>query len=85
MAFIKYMHYVDELANGTIVEEPKRQSAKTLIELETDGAGYPVLPAAGSDPTKDKLEYQKRLMQSFLTHHYRKSIQFLRRRLFMLI
>ena len=85
MAFIKYMHYVEELQNGTIVEEPKRQSAKILIELEMDDAGYPVLPAAGSDPTKDRLEYQKRLIRSFLTHHYRKLIQFPRRRLFMLI
>jgi len=85
MAFIKYMRYVEELQNGTIVEEPKRQSAKTLIELEMDGAGYPVLPAAGSDPTKDRLEYQKRLIRSFLTHHYRKLIQFPRRRLCMLI
>ena len=82
---MEYMRYVDELDNGTIVEEPKRQSAKTLIELEMDGAGYPVLPAAGSDPTKDKLEYQKQLIRSFLTHHYRKLIQFPRRRLFMLI
>ena len=52
--FIKYMRYVEELESGTIVEEPKRQSAKTLVELETDDTGYPLLPGAGSDPTKDR-------------------------------
>jgi len=82
---IKYMRYVEELESGTIVEEPKRQSAKTLMELETDDTGYPLLPSAVSDPTKDRLEYQKRLIRSFLTNHYRKWVHFPRRRLSMLI
>ena len=33
--FIKFMHYVEELESGIIVEEPKRQSVKTFIELNT--------------------------------------------------
>src|SRR6266700_3611923 len=45
-----------------------------LIELNTDNRGYPILPGPNSDPTKDGLEYQKRLLRSFLTNHYSKCI-----------
>ncbi len=78
--FIKFMHYVEELESGIIVKEPKRQLVKTFIELNTDNSGYPILPGPDSDPTKDGLEYQKRLLRSFLTTHYSKCIHFRHRR-----
>lgn len=69
-AFVSYMKYVEEVQNGTVVEETQRRPVKSLIELRTDDSGFPLLPPAVSDPIKDILDYQKHLVRSFLTMHY---------------
>lgn len=76
MAFIQYMQYVSEVQDGTVNEEIQRQPVKSLMELRADDLGFPVIPPALSDPTKDILDYQKHLIRSFLRAHYSK-IQFL--------
>ena len=75
-AFVQYMQYVSEVQDGTGTEEIQRRPVKSLMELRADDLGFPVLPPAVSDPTKDILDYQKHLIRSFLTAHYSK-IQFL--------
>lgn len=69
--FVKYMQYVEDMQQGTAIEEePKRRPSKTMIDLPTDDDGYPILPNASSEPSKDILEYRKRLIRSFVTAHY---------------
>lgn len=76
-AFVMYMKYVEEVKNGTVVEETQRRPVKSLMELRTDDSGFPLLPPAVADPPKDVLEYQKHLIRSFLTAHYSTDIFFL--------
>ena len=71
-AFVQYMKYVGEVQAGNVTEEARHRPVKSLLELRTDDQGFPLLPPAASDPTKDTLDYQKHLMRSFLTAHYSK-------------
>ncbi|KIM34623.1 hypothetical protein M413DRAFT_33151 [Hebeloma cylindrosporum] len=63
------MRYIQEVATGAVVEDiSKVRSSSTLIDLELDVKGFPILP-----PTTDGkgLAYMKRVVRSFVTAHYR--------------
>jgi len=68
-AWIEYMKYCYRIESGEEVDAvaPNRP-ANTLVELDRDVKGYPLLPPAREG---DGLAYMKKLIRSFVTAHYR--------------
>lgn len=66
-AWIAYMKYCYEVESGEIVESvAENRAATSLIDLERDPKGYPLVPQEGGN-----LINMKRIIRSFVTIHYR--------------
>jgi hypothetical protein len=73
LALKEYAAYVTEMESGEAPEAaaagPAR--ARPRMTLEHDSAGFPMMPERTDDDDMEGLEYQKRVIRSFLTDHYR--------------
>jgi hypothetical protein len=71
-AWIEYMKYCYQVESGEIVESvAQNRSTATLIDLDRDPKGYPLVPQEGGN-----LIMMRRIIQSFVTAHYRNYNQF---------
>jgi hypothetical protein len=67
-ACMSYMQYILDIETGGLVEDvAKIRSPSTLVELDRDIKGFPVLPPALST---ESLPAMRKLIRSFLTLHY---------------
>ena len=73
--FAKYVQYLMEEERGEEDEHDGKllspKKVKMCLELETDDAGYPLLPDAAAAETAAEM---KHLVRSFMTMHYGKKI-----------
>ncbi|KAF8800968.1 hypothetical protein BYT27DRAFT_7262523 [Phlegmacium glaucopus] len=68
-AWIEYMTYCYEVESGEQVElGTQSRTTTTLMELERDVKGFPLLPDTS---VGDTLAFMKKMIQSFITAHYR--------------
>jgi hypothetical protein len=67
-AWVEYMQYCYRVESGEEVPVAQNKSIHSLIELDRDDKGFPMLP-----PTKknESLAYMKQMVRSFVTAHYR--------------
>jgi ABC-type nitrate/sulfonate/bicarbonate transport system substrate-binding protein len=70
-AWIQYMKYCYQVESGEVVESVTESRSTTLINLDRDPKGYPLVPQEGGNLIKSK-----RIIRSFLTAHYRNYYQF---------
>jgi hypothetical protein len=71
-AWIEYMKYCYQVESGEEVESvAENRSTISLIDLDRDPKGYPLVPQEGGS-----LINMKRIVRSFVTAHYRNDIQF---------
>ena len=71
-AWIEYMKYCYQVESGEVIElVAENQPATSLIDLEWDPKGYPLVPQEGGN-----LINMKRIIRSFVTAHYRNDNQF---------
>ena len=69
-AWVEYMKYCYQMESGDLVESVgENRQIKTLITLDRDAKGYPLVPLPKED---DTLAHMKRVIRSFITAHYRK-------------
>jgi hypothetical protein len=69
-AWIEYMKYCYQVESGEVVESvAESRSATSLIVLDRDPKGYPLVPKEDGN-----LITMKRIIRSFVTAHYRKII-----------
>jgi hypothetical protein len=66
-AWIEYMKYCYQVESGEVVESVAEIQPVTLMELDRDPKGYPLVPDEGGN-----LANMKRIIRSFVTAHYRK-------------
>jgi hypothetical protein len=73
LAMKDYATYVTEIESGETPEAaasgPSRPRPR--IDLEHDAAGFPIIPEQAENDDMEGLEYQKRVIRTFLTDHYR--------------
>ena len=67
-AWYQYMLYCYQVESGEAAPAAQNRSTYSLMELDRDVKGFPMLP-----PVKEKedLPYMKAMVRSFLTAHYR--------------
>lgn len=71
-AWIEYMKYCYEIESGEVIESVvENRSPTSLIELDQDMDGYPLVPQEAGN-----LINMKRILRSFITIHYRKDISY---------
>jgi len=73
LAIKDYAAYVTEMETGNAPDTAAGGTARPRprIDLEHDCAGFPLIPELPDAGETEGLEYQKRVIRSFLTDHYR--------------
>lgn len=74
-AWIEYMKYCYQVESGVEVDLVTENRSISLIELDRDPKGYPLVPQEGGN-----LMNMKRIIRSFVTAHYRNQINYFRER-----
>lgn len=68
--WIEYMRYCHQVETGEVVESvTENRSAPSLIELDRDAKGFPLVQKGWESGT---LINMKNIIRSFVTSHYRK-------------
>ena len=75
LAMKEYAKYVTELeageeTGGTGAATVAARQRRAQFELEHNPQGFPILPEIEDENEEEELEYQKRLIRTFLTDHY---------------
>lgn len=66
--WIEYMMYCYRVESGAEAPATENRSTYSLMELDRDVKGFPILPPVEA---KESLPYMKRMVRSFVTAHYR--------------
>jgi len=72
-AWFEYMKYCYRVESGAEAPAAQNRSTYSLMELDRDVKGFPILPPVEE---KESLPYMKRMVRSFVTAHYRESGKF---------
>jgi hypothetical protein len=68
MAWAEYMQYCYRVKSGEEAPVAHNRSINSLMELDRDDKGFPMLPPVKEN---ESLGYMKQMVRSFVTAHYR--------------
>ena len=71
--WIEYMMYCYRVESGAEALAAQNRSTYSLMELDQDVKGFPILPPAEE---KESLSYMKWMVRSFVTAHYHELAKF---------